>query len=356
LKKDYYELLGVKKDASQDQIKKAYRKLAVKYHPDKNPDNPDAELRFKEVSEAYSILSDTEKRQKYDMYGHDGISQNFSGFDPRDIFGHFENMFGGFEHFFGGDRGRRNVIRKGSDTKFKVSIDLEEVLTGCSKKVPIKKIVFCQTCAGQGFKDKSDTTRCGTCKGSGKVQQTVRGFMTIATTCPSCAGHGFIVVRVCDSCHGSGTVKERKDINVSIPPGVHAGNVLKLSGMGNKEATAEKAGDAFIEIEINEHEKFHRKGSDIHSYAYISYSEAVLGAKINVGGLDGKISISIPPGIQPEEIVKVENEGLPKKVNDTSRGCHHVHISISVPKNVSQEERELIEKLESLRLRKRFID
>jgi len=356
LKNDYYNLLGIGKDASQDEIKKAYRKLAIKYHPDKNPDNPEAELKFKEVSEAYSVLSDHEKRKNYDMYGHEGVSQSFSGFDPRDIFGHFENMFGGFDHS-SGDRGRwNNVRRRGSDTRFKVKVDLEEVLSGCSKKVHIKKIVFCQVCTGQGFKDRSDTARCDSCKGSGRVQQTVRGFMTIATVCHSCAGHGFVVVRACQSCHGSGTAKERKDINVSIPSGIHSGNVLKLSGMGNKEATAEKAGDALIEIEVNEHSKFHRKGEDIHSHASISYSEAVLGTRINVGGLNGKISITIPPGIQPGEIVEVKNEGLPKKINSPDRGSHNIHISINVPKEISKEERDLIEKLESLRLRKRFID
>ena len=356
MKNDYYRTLDIKKDASPDEIKKAYRKLAIKYHPDKNPDNPDAELKFKEVSEAYSVLSDTEKRKNYDMYGHDGVSQNFSGFDPRDVFGHFENMFGGFDHFFGSRRNWNNARQKGSDTRFKVKIDLEEVLSGCSKKVLIKKIVSCQICRGQGFKDKSDTTRCAHCKGSGRIQQAVRGFMTVASPCHSCAGHGFVVTRTCNCCHGSGAIKERKDINVTIPPGVHTGNILKLSGMGNKEATVEIAGDALIEIEVNEHLKFHRKGVDIHSHTSISYSEAVLGTRISVGCLDGKSSITIPPGIQPGEIIEISGEGLPIKINSSDRGAHHVHISVSVPKEISQEEKELIEKLESLRLRKRFID
>lgn len=356
MKKDYYDLLGVKRDASQSEIKKAYRKLAIKYHPDKNPDNPEAEIKFKEVSEAYSILSDNEKRQNYDRYGHEGVSSNLSGFDPRDIFGHFENMFGGFDHMFGGQRKWRNVRQRGSDTRFKVKVDLEEVLTGCSKKVLIKKIVCCQGCGGQGFKDKSDTARCGPCKGSGKIQQAISGFMTVASSCNACAGHGFVVVRACGSCHGSGTIKERKDINVSIPAGVHTGNILKLGGMGNKEATAEKPGDALIEIEVNEHTKFHRKGSDIHSQASISYGEAVLGTKVSVGGLEGNISIIVPNGIQPGEIVEVRNEGLPLGVNSSDRGSHHVHISIKVPKEITKEEREIIESLESLRLRKRFVD
>jgi molecular chaperone DnaJ len=356
LKKDYYRLLGIKKDASQEEIKKSYRKLAIKYHPDKNPDNPDAELKFKEVSEAYAVLSDPEKKKNYDMYGHDGIPQSFTGFDPRDIFGHFENMFGGFDHPFGGGGRWKNVRQRGSDTRFKVNVDLEEVLSGCNKKVLIKKIISCQNCDGQGFKDRSDTSRCGTCKGSGRIQQTVRGFITVASVCHSCAGHGFVVVRTCQACHGSGTIKERKDINVSIPPGIHTGNVLKLSGMGNKEATAERAGDALIELEVSEHPKFHRKDSDIHSNASISYSEAVLGTKISVGCLDGKSSIVIPRGIQPGETVEIKNEGLPKKINSSDRGSHYVHISINVPKEISQEERELIEKLESLRLRKRLID
>ena len=356
MKKDYYDLLGVKRDSSQDDIKKAYRKLAIKYHPDKNPDNPEAEIKFKEVSEAYSILSDREKRQNYDVYGHEGVSQSFSGFDPRDIFGHFENMFGGFTHSAGDQRMWKSVRQRGSDTRFKVNIELEEVLSGCSKNVLIKKIVCCQICKGQGFKDKSDTSRCGLCKGTGRTQQTVRGFMTVATSCHVCAGHGFVVVNVCKCCQGSGIIKERKDINVSIPKGVHTGNILKLSGMGNKEATAEKAGDALIEINVSEHSKFHRKNADIHSQAIISYSEAALGTNMSVGGLSGKISITVPHGIQPGEVVEVKNEGLPIKVNSSDRGSHHVHISINVPKEMVQEERELIEKLESLRLRKRFID
>ena len=356
MKSDYYNTLCIRNDASQDEIKKAYRKLALKYHPDKNPDNPEAEAKFKEASEAYAILSDQEKRRNYDMYGHEGISQNFSGLDPRDIFGHFENMFGGFDHPFANSARWKNVRRKGSDTRFKVKVDLEEVLSGCSKKVHIKKIVGCQVCSGKGFKDKSDTTRCGVCKGSGKIQQTVRQFMTIASTCHACAGQGFMVTKTCQCCKGSGTVKERKDVNVSIPKGVHNGNVLKLSGMGNRESTAESAGDAFIEIEVNDHSKFQREGSDVHSKAFISYSEAVLGTKISVGCLDGKSSIVVPQGTQPGDVIEIKNEGLPVKINSLDRGSHYVHVLINVPTEISQEERDLIEKLESLRIRKRFID
>ena len=355
MKKDYYEILGVKKSSSESDIKKAYRKLAMKYHPDKNPENPDAEIKFKEASEAYSILSDPEKRVNYDRFGHEGVSSNFSQFDSRDIFGHFENMFSGFDHFFG-DRSHRNVKRKGSDTKFNVEIDFEDVLSGCSKDVNIKQIVLCEPCSGHGYKDESDKSRCNGCGGTGRVQQGVGGFVTIASSCHVCSGYGFTIINPCSTCHGSGSSKKRKTVNISIPTGIHSGNVLKLSGMGNKEATVEIAGDALIEIEVNEHLKFHRKGVDIHSHTSISYSEAVLGTRISVGCLDGKSSITIPPGIQSGEIIEISGEGLPIKINSSDRGAHHVHISVSVPKEISQEEKELIEKLESLRLRKRFID
>ena len=355
MKKDYYEILGIKRNSSESDIKKAYRKLAMKYHPDKNPNNPDAELKFKESSEAYSVLSDPEKRGNYDRFGHEGVSSNFSQFDPRDISGHFENMFSGFDHFFG-DRNHRTVKRRGSDTKFNVEIDFEDVLSGCSKNINIKQIVVCDSCSGHGCKSESDKAKCNGCGGTGRVQQGVGGFVTIASTCNICSGYGFTIANPCDSCHGSGSVKRRKEVNVSIPMGIHSGNVLKLSGMGNKEATAEIPGDALVEIVVKDHSKFHRKGADIHSHIAISYGEAALGTKISIGGIDDKMSISIPAGSQPGEIIELKNQGLPLKINSSERGSHQVHVSINVPKDLSQEEQKLIESLESLRLRKRFID
>tara|TARA_Y100001973_G_C5192812_1_gene332118 strand:+ start:872 stop:1942 length:1071 start_codon:yes stop_codon:yes gene_type:complete len=356
LKRDYYEILGVKKDSSEGDIKKAYRKQAMKYHPDKNPDDPDAELKFKEAAEAYSVLSDPEKRVNYDRFGHEGVSSSFSSqFDPRDIFGHFENMFSGFDHFFGGRR-QRDVKRKGSDTKNTIEIDLEEVLTGCSKTIHINQIVLCEPCSGHGYLDKSDRSRCKTCAGTGRVQQSVGGFVTFATSCGSCSGYGFTISNPCSSCHGSGSVRKKKEINVSIPSGIHSGNVLKLSGMGNKEATADIAGDAFLEIVVKDHQKLYRDGSDIHSHVSISYSEAVLGSKVNIGGIDKTLSVEIRPGIQPGDIIQISNEGLPVDINAQIRGFHNVHVTVSIPTDASPEEKELIEKLESLRLRRKFID
>ena len=357
MKRDYYEILGVKRASSEGDIKKAYRKQAMKYHPDKNPDDPDAELKFKEAAEAYSVLSDPEKRGNYDRFGHEGVDSNFSSqFDPRDIFGHFENMFSGFDHFFGGRR-QRNVRRKGSDTRNTVEIDLEEVLTGCSKTIYINQIALCDPCSGQGHRDESDRARCKGCNGTGRVQQSVGGFVELSSACSTCSGYGFIVSNPCSSCHGSGSIRKKKEINVSIPSGIYSGNILKLSGMGNKEATADLAGDAFLEIVVKDHPRLHRQGSDIHSHVSISYSEAVLGSKVSARGIDSKtLSVEIQPGIQPGDIIQIPDEGLPVDINSQIRGFHKVHINISVPTNISPEEKELIEKLESLRLRKRFID
>ena len=248
MKQDYYEILKIKRGVSSSEIKKAYRKLAVKYHPDKNPDNPEAELKFKEISEAYAVLSDNQKRENYDRFGHDEVSHDFSGLDPRDIFGHFENMFGGFDHVFGENHHRRNIRRSGSSTRFKVEVDLEDVLAGCSKNIQIKQITQCNLCKCCGYQSKSDISRCPTCQGTGKIQQVFGGFMKVSSSCTNCAGRGFMINNPCKECYGSGTTKKRRDINVTIPSGIHSGSVLKLSGMGNKESTAEIFGDAFIEI------------------------------------------------------------------------------------------------------------
>jgi len=358
LKKDYYEILGIKRSASPEEIKKAYRKLAVKYHPDKNADNLEAESKFKEISEAYSILYSPEKRSSYDKFGHEGVSSNFSTFDQGDIFGHFENMFGGFDHIFGSHYRNQNArtVRVGSDTNLCVEVDLLEVLTGCDKKVHIKQIVVCDDCSGNGYKSKSDTSKCDICRGSGRIQQVVGGFMRVASTCQNCGGRGSKISNPCKCCHGKGFIKNRRDINVSIPSGVQSGNILKLSGMGNREPGSEMFGNALVEILVKEHPRLHRKNSDIHSNVIISYGEAALGSKVRVGGLDSHQTVDIQPGTSQGSIIEIKNQGLPIGIGSTSRGSHKVHISIEVPSEVTDEERELIEKLESIRLRKKLVN
>ncbi|RYU76698.1 molecular chaperone DnaJ [Hymenobacter persicinus] len=351
-KRDYYEVLGVAKTASGDEIKKAYRKVAIKFHPDKNPDDPTAEDKFKEAAEAYEVLSSEDKRARYDRFGHQGMGGNGGGApNMEDIFSQFGDIFGGggFEGFFGGQGrgqgGRR--VKKGSNLRIKLKLDLEEVANGVEKKIKVKRYVACQPCSGTGAKNGTDLKECGTCHGQGQVKRVVNtmlGQMVSASTCPTCNGEGKIVSSKCDVCHGEGRQLHEEVIPINIPAGVAEGMQLSMNGKGNYPERGGVPGDLLIQIEEEPHELLKRDGNNIMFEQYISFVDAALGASIEVPTIEGKVKIKVDPGTQPGKILRLRGKGI-KDLNGYGRGDQLIHLSVWTPKNVNSEERELLEKL-----------
>jgi molecular chaperone DnaJ len=348
-KRDYYEVLDVAKTASAEEIKKAYRKVAIKFHPDKNPDDPTAEDKFKEAAEAYEVLSDEQKRARYDRFGHQsgngGGAQNME-----DIFSQFGDIFGGggFEGFFGGGQGRGGRrVKKGSNLRIKLKLDLEEVANGVEKKIKVKRYVACTTCTGTGAKNGTDLKDCGTCHGQGQVKRVVNtmlGQMVSASTCPTCNGEGKIVSSKCDVCHGEGRQLHEEVIPINIPAGVAEGMQLSMNGKGNYPERGGVPGDLLIQIEEEPHEQLKRDGNNIMFEQYISFVDAALGASIEVPTIEGKVKIKVDPGTQPGKILRLRGKGI-KDLNGYGRGDQLIHLSVWTPKSVTGEERELLEKL-----------
>ena len=311
-KRDYYEVLGVAKNAEEGAIKKAYRKIAMKYHPDRNPDNKEAEEKFKEAAEAYEVLSDGDKRARYDRFGHAGVSNNggFSGrsggMSVEDIFSQFGDIFGEggspFESFFGGSSSaRRSTGQKGSNLRIKVTMTLNEVESGVTKKIKVKKQVACNTCGGSGAKDSSSKKTCSTCSGSGYVRQvrsTFLGHMQTTTACPTCSGTGSVITANCATCKGDGRNYESETIEIDIPAGVEDGMQLSMRGKGNAGKNGGPAGDLLISIEVKEDEVLVRDGRNIIYDLFLNFADAALGTSIEVPTLSGKVKIKIPPGTQ----------------------------------------------------------
>ncbi len=360
-KRDYYEILGVTKGASDDDIKKAYRKLAIKYHPDKNPDDKAAEEKFKEAAEAYEVLSNTEKRQRYDQFGHAGVGGAAGGggfgggMNMEDIFSHFGDIFGG--HFggggFGGGRssGGRRVMR-GSNLRIKVKLNLQEIAKGAEKKLKVNKFVSCNTCHGSGAKNGQVDT-CKQCNGSGtqvKVQQTFLGAMQTQTTCNACNGEGKVVKDKCNTCHGDGIVRAEEVISVNIPAGVAEGMQLSVSGKGNAAPRGGINGDLLVLIEEEEHELLKRDGGNLFYDCYINFVDAALGTSVEIPTVDGKVKIKIDAGTQSGKVLRLKNKGLPD-VNSYGHGDLLVNINIWTPQNLSSEEKKI---LEGLRQSKNF--
>ncbi|MBC6988318.1 MULTISPECIES: molecular chaperone DnaJ [Hymenobacter] len=350
-KRDYYEVLGVAKTASGEEIKKAYRKVAIKYHPDKNPDDPTSEDKFKEAAEAYEILSDNDKRARYDRFGHQGVNGGAGSPNMEDIFSQFGDIFGGggFEGFFGGGgrggNGRR--VKKGSNLRIKLKLDLEEVANGVEKKIKVKRYVACNTCSGTGAKNGTDLKECGTCHGQGQVKRVVNtmlGQMVSSSTCPTCNGEGKIVSSKCDVCHGEGRQLQEEIIPINIPAGVAEGMQLSMNGKGNYPERGGVPGDLLIQIEEEPHEFLKRDGNNIMFDQYISFVDAALGANIEVPTIEGKVKIKVDPGTQPGKILRLRGKGI-KDLNGYGRGDQLIHINVWTPKNVSNEERQLLEKL-----------
>ena len=361
-KRDYYEVLEVKKSADAAAIKKAYRKTAMKFHPDRNPDNKEAETKFKEAAEAYEILSDDDKRARYDRYGHAGVDPNQGGgfrggMTMDDIFSKFGDVFGDggspFDSFFGGGGGSGRSTRsgqKGSNIRIKVKLSLEDVANEVTKNIKVKKSVSCKSCEGSGAKDKNSVSTCGTCGGSGYVRQiksTFLGQMQTTAVCPKCSGSGQQITAKCGTCKGDGAEMGSETISIPIPAGVEDGMQLSMRGKGNVGKNGGPNGDLLINIEVLESDNFSRDGQNIIHDLYINFADAALGTSIEVPTLSGKVKIKIPEGTQPGKIFRLRGKGLPS-VQGYGTGDQLIHVNIWTPKQLNKDEKELLEKMREM--------
>jgi len=355
-KRDYYETLGVSKGAAADEIKKAYRKVAMQYHPDRNPGDKTAEEKFKEAAEAYEVLSDADKKAQYDRYGHAGLSGNGRGYgggmNMDDIFSQFGDIFGDdvFGSFFGGHRGRsgqRSQGVRGSNLRVKLKLTFEEIAKGVKKNIKVKKYVLCSTCSGSGAKDKGSIQTCSTCGGSGQVRRvtnTFLGQMQTVTTCPACNGEGTTITAKCGTCKGEGRVYGEEQVTVDIPAGVQEGMQLSLSGKGNAGERGGAPGDLIVLIEEEAHKELQRDGLNVAFDLHISFIDAVFGTQVEVPTIDGRAKIKIPAGTQSGKIFRLKGKGFPD-VNGYSKGDQLIHVNVWTPQNVTTEEKEMLERL-----------
>jgi molecular chaperone DnaJ len=353
-KRDYYEILEIERNASETEIKKAYRKMALKYHPDKNPDDKSAEDKFKEAAEAYEVLSNADKRARYDRYGHAGVGGvagggfGGGGMSMDDIFSQFGDVFGGAFGGFGGSRGHRRRVNKGSNLRVKVKLNLKEIANGVEKKIKVNKYVSCKHCEGTGADNGSSYATCSTCNGSGHITQvtnTFLGQMQTTSTCPSCGGEGRIITKKCTHCQGNGVVRDEEIISLNIPAGVAEGMQLSLSGKGNAGARGGIPGDLIVLVEEEKHPELERDGNNLIHNLFISFPQAALGAQIEVPTIDGKARMKINPGTQSGKVLRLKGKGLPS-VNSYGTGDLLVNINVWTPKNLTKEETEALEKLE----------
>ena len=365
-KRDYYEVLGVEKTASAEEIKKAYRKKAIQYHPDKNPGDKAAEEKFKEAAEAYEVLSDPQKRQRYDQFGHAGMqgAGGFSGggMSMEDIFQHFGDIFQGAgfdlgdigEMFMGGHgRGRGGQrVRRGSDMRVKVRLTLEEIASGCEKKIKVRKLVQCKDCNGSGSKD-GNTETCPTCKGSGRVirqQRGIFGMMQVQAECDTCGGEGRIIKNKCPKCGGEGVIRDEEIITITIPAGVAGGMQLTVPGKGNAAPHNGVNGDLLVLIEEEEHKDFIRQDSDLIYNLLLDMPTAVLGGQVQIPTLTGDVKITITPGTQPGKVLRMRGKGLPR-IDQYGRnygtGDLLINVGVYIPEKLSKDERKLIEQLQN---------
>ncbi|MCW3788453.1 molecular chaperone DnaJ [Plebeiibacterium sediminum] len=359
-KRDYYEVLEVSKNATPEEIKKAYRKKAIQFHPDKNPGDKAAEEKFKEAAEAYEVLSDQNKRSRYDQFGHAGVGGASSGggfgggMSMDDIFSHFGDIFGGggfggfsgFGGFGGGGRSRQRV-NKGSNLRVKVTLTLNEILNGVEKKIRVKKYVPCSHCSGSGAEGGASHSTCTTCNGSGQVTRisnTILGQMQTASTCPTCGGEGKIITNKCKHCSGEGVVRDEEVISINIPAGVEEGMQLSVSGKGNAARRGGINGDLLVLIHEEEHEELVRDGRDLLYNLFVSVPDATLGAPVEIPTLEGRVKVKIEAGTQPGKVLRLRGKGLPE-VNSYGRGDLLVKINVWIPKDLSKDEKKAMEKM-----------
>jgi molecular chaperone DnaJ len=358
-KRDYYEVLGVSKDASEGELKKAYRKLAMKYHPDRNKGDEEAERKFKEASEAYEVLGDQQKRQRYDQFGHAGMNgggANYGNADFEDIFSRFSDIFGG-DIFGGGDpfggggrsrsRRRSNNGQPGADMKLSVELTLEEIAEGTEKTLKVKKYRKCGECKGTGAETESDFETCGTCNGMGEVRQvskTMFGQFVNVQPCPNCRGEGRIIKNKCSSCQGEGRKRGEEKVKMNIPSGVSNGNYITLRGQGNAGVRGGSAGDLIVLIEEKEHEHFERDGNDIYYDLLLSIPDAILGTEVEVPTLKGKAKVKVEAGTQPGKLLRMKERGI-QGLNNRGRGDQFIKVNMYVPKDLTDGERRHIEAL-----------
>ncbi len=343
-KRDYYEVLSVPRDAGEEDIKKSYRKLAMRYHPDRNPGDKEAEERFKEAAEAYEVLRDREKRQIYDQFGHEGLEgtgfRGFRGFD--DIFSSFGDIFEDF-FGFGSRRGGRNRVRPGNDLRYDMELTLEEAFAGKEEAIAFKKWESCEICNGSGITPGSEPQICATCQGRGQVIRS-QGFFQISTTCPSCHGEGRIITDPCHQCQGNGKVKTDREISLKIPPGVDTGSQLRLRGEGEPGESGGPPGDLFVVLHVKEHDFFLREEDHLFCEIPISFVQAALGDKIKIPviGDEDNHELKIPQGTQPGEILSLPGQGMPS-LRKNRRGDFFVKIIVKIPKRLNQRQKELLE-------------
>lgn len=358
-KRDYYEILGVSKSAGPDEIKKAYRKRAMKFHPDRNSSDPNAEEKFKEASEAYEVLRDPEKRARYDKFGHDGLNGGFggaSGFENvgfEDIFSRFGEIFG--SEFFGGEfggrgrsrGGRRTAGRPGSDMKLRISLSLEEIAFGTEKKLKVKKQIKCDQCNGTGAETDADFETCSTCNGMGEVRQvhrTMLGQMVNVQPCPTCNGEGRIITKKCSKCNGEGRYKGEETVHIKVPSGVSNGNYITLRGQGNAGIRGGEAGNLIVLIDEEEHEYFERDENDIYYDLVLSVPDAILGKQVEVPTLKGKAKIKIEPGTQPGKLLRMKEKGI-RGLHNSGTGDQYIRLNVYIPQDLTEEENKHIEAL-----------
>jgi molecular chaperone DnaJ len=343
-KRDYYEVLGVQKAAELGEIKKAYRRLAMEYHPDRNPGDNQAEDRFKELAEAYQVLSDPEKRQLYDRFGHQGPRQaGFEGFGGvEDILSHFAEFFGG-GFGFGAARTREPRQEQGEDIQIEMTLDFAEAAAGCNKTVDVRRHVHCSSCSGSGAKQGTAPGTCGTCGGRGQVAHN-QGIFMIATTCPTCRGRGRVVKDKCGDCRGSGTVEKHESVTVSVPPGIDEGQTLRVPGRGEAGPSGGPAGHLYVHFHVKPDPRWERDGDNLLTELNVSFAQAALGAVVMVPTLDGEAVVEIEPGTQPGTIHTLHRKGV-RNVHGRGVGDMLVRINVTVPKRLSDEQRHLVEQL-----------
>ncbi len=352
-KRDFYEVLGVQKGASEDEIKKAYRKLAKQYHPDLNPGSKEAEAKFKEVNEAYEVLSDSGKRARYDQFGHAGVDPNFGGgaggspfqgggFDFTDI---FDSFFGGFG---GSRRANPNAPRQGSDVQANLAISFEEAAKGCRKNVEYQQIELCSDCHGSGAAAGTSPKTCEHCHGTGQVRESQRtpfGVVQSTQTCDRCRGTGKIIETPCRTCDGKGRVRRRKTIEVTVPAGIADEQILNVSGKGNAGVNNGPNGDLHVYISVRPHPIFQRKGNDVWCEMPITFTQAALGADVEVPTLDGKVSYHVHEGTQPGDVFRLKGKGI-QNLHSRTRGDQYVQVTVEVPKNLNKRQKEILSELD----------